>query len=146
MLKKHSIHFGAAHESVLENMAKRTGGMSNADLANLVEGFVRELGENEPDGAKFLDSLDGYLYGEVNKTSPEALKQTAIHEAGHALVCRLCGITPSFLTVVSRGKFGGYMQGDIAENSSTYTYDELMKFRVHKNEKEEIKTCWVLLI
>ena len=125
-LKKHGIHFGENHEKILRNMAKRTGGMNNADIEMMNAQFVRTLGEQEPDGAKYMDALDAFRFGEVNKMDPAHLRQTACHEAGHALVCRLCGVTPSFLTVVSRGGYGGFMESAGEKTSGTYTYQELM--------------------
>ena len=125
-LKKHGIHFGEDHEKILRNMAERTGGMSNADLDMMNAQFVRAVGDGEPDRAKYMDTLDAFRFGEVNKMDPDHLRQTACHEAGHALVCRLCGKTPSFLTIVSRGNFGGFMESAGGNKSGTYTYDELM--------------------
>lgn len=124
-LKKHGIHFGDDHESILRNMAKRTGGMSNADLEMMNAQFVRAVGDGEPDRNLYMDTLDAFRFGEVNKMDPEHLRQTACHEAGHALVCRLCGTTPSFLTVVSRGGYGGFMES-AGENPGTYTFNQLM--------------------
>ena len=123
-LKKHGVHFGKDHEKILRNMAKRTGGMNNADLEMMNAQFVRTLGDQEPDGAKYMDALDAFRFGEVNKLDSKRLRQTACHEAGHALVCHLCGTTPSFLTVVSRGNFGGYMSS--GSDKGNYTYQELM--------------------
>ena len=125
-LKRHGIHFGKDHEKILKNMAKRTGGMNNADLEMINANYARLLGDGEPSGAAYMDSLDAYRFGEVNKMDPEQLRQTACHEAGHALVYRLCGVTPSFLTVVSRGHFGGYMAKDGEKTSGNYTYQEMM--------------------
>ena len=125
-LKRHGIHFGADHEKILRNMAKRTGGMNNADLEMVNANYARSLGDKTPDGAGYMDSLDAYRFGEVNKMDPDHLRQTACHEAGHALVCRLCGVTPSFLTVVSRGGYGGFMESAGEKPSGTYTYQELM--------------------
>ena len=48
-----------------------------------------------------MDSLDTYRFGEVNKMDPDHLKQTACHEAGPALVCRLCGVTPALVRFLS---------------------------------------------
>jgi len=42
------------------------------------------------------------------------------------LVCRLCGTTPSFLTIVSRGSYGGFMESAEEKKSGTYTYQELL--------------------
>ena len=125
-LKRHGIHFGADHEKILRNMAKRTGGMNNADLEMINASYARILGDGEPDGVAYMDSLDAYRYGEVNKMDPDHLRQTACHEAGHALICRLCGVTPSFLTIVSRGGYGGFMESAGEKTSGTYTYQELM--------------------
>jgi ATP-dependent Zn protease len=108
------------------NMAKRTGGMNNADLEMINANYARVLGEEKPNGAAYMDSLDAYRFGEVNKMDPAHLRQTACHEAGHALICRLCGVTPSFLTVVSRGGYGGFMESAGEKSSGTYTYQELM--------------------
>ena len=125
-LKRHGIHFGADHEKVLKNMAKRSSGMNNADLEMINANYARLLGEKEPDGVGYMDSLDAYRFGDINKMDPDHLRQTACHEAGHALVCRLCGVTPSFLTVVSRGGYGGFMESAGEKQSGTYTYQELM--------------------
>ena len=125
-LKRHGIHFGADHEKILRNMAKRTGGMNNADLEMINASYARTLGDGEPNGVAYMDSLDAYRFGEVNKMDPDHLRQTACHEAGHALICRLCGVTPSFLTIVSRGGYGGFMESAGEKTSGTYTYQELM--------------------
>ncbi len=124
-LQRHGIHFGEDHEKILRNMATRTGGMNNADLEMINSNYARILGDGEPDGVAYLASLDEYRFGEVNKMDPSHLRQTACHEAGHALVCRLCGVTPSFLTIVSRGNYGGFMES-AGENKGSYTYQELM--------------------
>ena len=125
-LERHGIHFGENHEKVVRNMAARTAGMNNADLEMINANYARTLGDGEPNPAAYMDSLDAYRFGEVKKLDPDHLRQTACHEAGHALVCRLSGITPSFLTIVSRGNYGGYMESANEQNRGTYTYRELM--------------------
>ncbi|MBE6779029.1 MAG: AAA family ATPase [Ruminococcaceae bacterium] len=125
-LQKHGIHFGDNHDTIVRNMAERTGGMNNADLDMLTAQYARALGDGEPDGALYLETLDAFRFGEVNKMDPAYLRQTACHEAGHALVCRLCGTTPTFLTVVSRGGYGGFMESAGQNKTGTYTYDQLM--------------------
>lgn len=125
-LKKHGIHFGENHERVLKNMAERTGGMSCSDLEKMNGLYVRTLGSDAPDGSKYMEIIDAFRFGEVNKMNSAHLRQTACHEAGHALVCRLCGTTPSFLTVVSRGGYGGFMESAGESEEGTYTFDRLM--------------------
>ncbi|MBQ4066056.1 MAG: AAA family ATPase [Clostridia bacterium] len=125
-LRKHGIHFGENHEKIAKNMAERTGGMSNADLEMMNASYARAAADGEPSGSAYMDALDEFRFGDVNKMDPDHLRQTACHEAGHALVCRLCSNTPSFLTIVSRGYFGGYMESSSEKASGTYTYSELM--------------------
>ena len=125
-LERHGIHFGEDHEKIVRNMAIRTGGMSNADLEMMNLQYARSLKDKEPDQTSYMEAVDEFRYGEIKKTDPAELRQTACHEAGHALVCRLCGKTPSFLTVVSRGNFGGFMESASENDRGTQTFDELM--------------------
>ncbi len=125
LLGKHGIVFGEDHEKIIRLMAERTGGMSNADLDMMTMQYIRALGSDEPDGTKYLDALDNFRFGDVRKMDEGHISQTACHEAGHALVCRLCGITPSFLTIVSRGEYGGYMESASESKRGTQTYSEL---------------------
>lgn len=37
-------------------------------------------------------------------------ESVAIHESGHAYAAWCAGEKPSYVTIVSRGNFGGYMQ------------------------------------
>lgn len=123
-LERHGIHFGEDHEKILRNMAERTAGMSNADLEMMNSQFIRELGDNEPDRTVYLDTLDSYRFGSIKEMDDSDVIQTACHEAGHALICRLCGETPTFLTIVSRGNYGGFMEA-AGEKSGSYTYEDL---------------------
>ena len=50
--------------------------------------------------------------------SEDFVKRTAIHESGHALISFLCGIKPSYLTIVSRGDHGGYLLNETDENNN----------------------------
>ncbi len=124
--EKHGINFGDGHDETLRLMAERTAGMSNADLENMNSQYVRLLGDDEPDRVKYLDALDSYLYGDIREMSEERIRQTSCHEAGHALVYRLYGITPTYVTVVSRGNYGGYMARSSDEFEGTVTFEGLM--------------------
>lgn len=125
-LRHHGIHFGENHESVLDTLAKRTSGSSNADLEKIVERFINSIGDDTPESNVLLDMIDAFRFGEVNKMPEDRLRQTACHESGHALVNRLLGSTPLYLTVVSRGHFGGYMEHQHDEDALYYTYEQLM--------------------
>ncbi len=125
-LEKHGISFGENQEKIIHNVAVRTTGCSGADLANIVELFLRKASDSTPTGAMLLDSVDEFRYGEINEYDPDVLRQTACHESGHALINRLLTKTPSYLTIVSRGEFGGYMAHDIDDKKMTDTYQELL--------------------
>lgn len=126
LLDKHSVNLGPDHDAILKNLAQRSSGMSNADLSVVIDMFLRSCEENTPTGAALMDALDAFRFGEVNDIDPNDLRQTACHESGHALVSRLLGETPAFLTVVSRGSYGGFMEPSRDERKGTTTYDELM--------------------
>ncbi len=126
ILARHSVHFGEDHDAIVRNLAERSSGMSNADLTVVVDMFLRECEDREPTSAKLMDALDAFRFGEVNEYDPEDLKQTACHESGHALVARLLGETPSFLTIVARKNFGGFMEHAHNEKKMTASFTELM--------------------
>lgn len=125
-LNKHGVSFGENQEKIIHNVAIRTTGCSGADLANIVELFLRKVSDGMPTGAILLDSVDEFRYGDIHEYDPEELRQTACHESGHALINRLLAKTPSYLTIVARGEFGGYMARDIDEKKLTETYQELL--------------------
>ena len=123
-LARHNIRFAEKHDETLQSMAERSGGMSNADIDMVVEMYARGLKDDEPSAAGLMDTLDEFRFGDVRDHSEEELRQTACHEAGHALVSWVCGVKPLFVTVVSRGGFGGYMAPSSAEKG-ILTFGEL---------------------
>ena len=125
-LNKHGVSFGENQEKIIHNVAVRTTGCSGADLTNIVELFLRKVADGTPTGAILLDAVDEFRYGDIHEYDPEELRQTACHESGHALINRLLTKTPSYLTIVARGQFGGYMAHDIDEKKLTETYQELL--------------------
>lgn len=127
-LSRHGVHFGDAHDQIVRNMAERSSGMSNADMDIIIETFLRSTADSEANGAALMDALDAFRFGEVNKMSEDQLRQTAFHESGHALVTKLLEGTPAFLTVVSRGTYGGYMEHSADPYSTGYTFAELMNY------------------
>lgn len=126
LLKKHSVDFGKDHDMIVRNLAERSAGMSNADLNIVIDMFLRNAEDKEPTSAALMDALDAFRFGEVNEYDPDDLRQTACHESGHALVARLLGETPSFLTVVARKNFGGFMEHAHDEKKMTSSFGELM--------------------
>lgn len=106
-LAKHGI---VGFDNAVKSLAERAGGMSCAELEMMIEFALRMAGDNELTEQMLIESLDAYRYGEEKEFEPDNIRQTACHEAGHALLNWLSGDVPTYLTIVSRGNFGGYMQ------------------------------------
>ncbi len=113
----------------ITNIATRSTAMSLSDLSNIIELALREAIKRENavvDDKAFDEAFETYNSGEKKNWSEQVVLRTARHEAGHALVNMLEGTIPSYLTIVSRAKYGGYMQaGD--EEKFGYTKSEILK-------------------
>ncbi len=126
LFKKRGITLAESHEEVLRNFATRSSGLNNADISKIVEHFIRALETSEPTSQLLMEMLDNFRFGEIREVDADSLMQTAIHESGHALLNRLSGETPAFLTVVSRGNVLGFMEHDRDDKKNGSTFDELM--------------------
>ncbi len=73
-----------------------------------------------------LTALEEYNYGEKKEHTPEYYRSVAIHETGHAYLSYISGDKPSYITIESRGNFGGYMQHSNQEEVPNYTKEELL--------------------
>jgi len=109
--------------------------MSLATLDLIIEFSKREA--IRKNSLKVTDSIlefafETFISGEIKHTDKDYLKRIAIHESGHALVSFLVGNKPSYLTIVSRGNYGGYLFDEISEDKQGYTKNELLN---------EIKIC-----
>ncbi len=116
-------------EAQIENISQRSVGMSLAELEMVIEMALRNAIRGEKDvilDADFEEAFETYNSGEVKKWSMHSLERTARHEAGHALVSALMGEMPSYVTIVSRGDYGGYMQYANDEEKFGYTKAELL--------------------
>lgn len=98
-------------EKDLAEFARRARGLSPAKIKNVLENAWNARSSEGLTLNHLLEALEYVRFGKLNEVADdEALKHTARHEAGHALINRLCGYTPSYLTIESRGNFGGYME------------------------------------
>lgn len=115
-------------EALLKNVAARTTGLSIALLQNIVELAKRnaEKQNSKPTGQDLQNAVEEYNYGQKHEWSQEYYDQVAIHESGHAYIAYLSGEKPSYMTIVSRGDFGGYMQHENTEKKPNYTKEELL--------------------
>lgn len=110
------------------NIAERTTGQSLAILQNVFELAFRNATKQSRTmmDNDLLTALEEYEYGEKKEYTPDYYKSVAIHETGHAYVSYISGDKPSYITIESRGNYGGYTQHANHENVPSYTREELL--------------------
>ena len=112
ILEVHAKKSPLSKDVNLEVLAKGTPGFSGADLENLVnEAALMAAKENKDflSMADFENAKDKLLMGKERRTmvqSPEELKNTAYHEAGHAIVTKLLPETDPIhkVSIIPRGR------------------------------------------
>ncbi len=115
-------------KSAIKNIASRSIGMSLADLSSVIDFALRSMlraGLTQLSEDFFNEAFETYRFGEKNYWSEELLRRVAIHESGHALLSYLNGTKPSYITISSRGSFGGYVHTP-AEEERLYTKNQLL--------------------
>ena len=116
-------------EECYKNMAQRSIGMSLAQLASVIEmakrAAIRKQQLTVNDNA-LEDAFEEFKSGEEHTWSEESLLRTARHEAGHAFICWKTGEKPTYITVVSRGNYGGYVLRDTESDKGSYTKSDLL--------------------
>ncbi len=113
----------------IESIAERAVGMSLASLESVIELAMRNAIRSKAGkvgDAEFDEAFETFGFGEKREWDKKELTRTARHEAGHALLSWLSGDKPTYLTVVSRGNHGGYMQHGDNEGKGVYTKEELL--------------------
>ncbi|MBN9736984.1 MULTISPECIES: ATP-dependent zinc metalloprotease FtsH [unclassified Pseudonocardia] len=116
ILSVHSKGKPFAQDVDFESLAKRTVGMSGADLANVInEAALLTARENDSQitGAALEESVDRVVGGPKRKSkivSEREKKITAYHEGGHALAAwAMPDLEPVYkLTILPRGRTGGH--------------------------------------
>lgn len=114
LISAHSNMF-ALTEREIDSILDRSEGMSPAALENIVEAALREgiRSDEMIDDKMFDDIFEKSQMGEEREIPNEyELKNTAYHEAGHALILLHNGRHPKYLSIVARGSFGGYVKND----------------------------------
>lgn len=115
-------------EEFLESIAKRSVGMNYGSINNVLDKAAREAKRK---GTLITDeilddALETIRYGEKKEWGIEHLERTAWHEAGHAYMSFKCGETPEYITITSRGNFGGYVMPANTEEQPFYTKTDLL--------------------
>ncbi|CAM4038826.1 ATP-dependent zinc metalloprotease FtsH [Kibdelosporangium persicum] len=116
ILEVHAKGKPMAPDVDLSGLAKRTVGMSGADLANVLnEAALLTARQNGTliDGAALEESVDRVIGGPARKSriiSEKEKKITAYHEGGHALAAwAMPDLEPVYkLTILPRGRTGGH--------------------------------------
>ncbi|MCU1639726.1 MAG: ftsH, partial [Nocardia sp.] len=134
ILRVHSAGKPVAPDADLEGLAKRTVGMSGADLANVLNEAAlltaREHG-TVITGASLEESVDRVIGGPRRKSriiSEHEKKITAYHEAGHTLAAwAMPDIEPVYkVTILARGRTGGHAMTVPEDDKGLMTRSEMI--------------------
>jgi len=131
ILRVHSRRVPLAEDVHIATLARSTPGFSGADLENLVNEAALLAARKNKDKVDMQDfelSKDKVLMGAERRSlilSPEERKNTAYHEAGHALVARLIpGTDPVHkVTIIPRGMALGVTQQVPVDDRHTWSKD-----------------------
>jgi cell division protease FtsH len=135
ILKVHVRNIPVDDNVNLEKIARGTPGFSGADLANLVNEaalLAARESKSKVENSDFEAAKDKVLMGVERKSmiiSDEEKKNTAYHEAGHALVAKLTpGTDPIHkVSIIPRGRALGITQQLPIDDRYTYSKDYLLK-------------------
>ena len=135
ILKVHSKNIPLSPDVELEKIARGTPGFSGADLANLINEaalIAARRSKDKVDMADFEFAKDKVLMGVERRSmvlSDEEKRNTAYHEAGHALVAKLTpGTDPLHkVSIIPRGRALGITQQLPIDDRYTYSKDYLLK-------------------
>ena len=134
VLKVHSAGMPIAPDADLDGLAKRTAGMSGADLANVINEAAlltaREHG-TVITGEFLEESVDRVIGGPRRKSriiSEHEKKITAYHEGGHALAAwAMPDIEPVYkVTILARGRTGGHALTVPEDDKGLMTRSEML--------------------
>lgn len=134
VLKVHSAGKPIAPDADLDGLAKRTVGMSGADLANVInEAALLTARENGTiiTGAALEEAVDRVVGGPRRKgriISEQEKKITAYHEGGHTLAAwAMPDIEPIYkVTILARGRTGGHAVAVPEDDKGLMTRSEMI--------------------
>lgn len=135
ILKVHTRNVPVDESADLDKIARGTPGLSGADLENLVNEaalLAARRSKSTVEMSDFDEAKDKVLMGVERKSmiiSEEEKKNTAYHEAGHALVAKLTpGTDPLHkVSIIPRGRALGVTQQLPIDDRYTYSKEYLMK-------------------
>ncbi len=135
ILRVHTRKTPAAKDVKLEVLARGTPGFTGADLENMVNEaalLAARYGKSKIEMRDFEEAKDKVLMGTERKSmliTEEEKRNTAYHEAGHALVAMLTpGTDPIHkVTIIPRGRSLGLTQQLPVDDRYNYSRDYLIK-------------------
>lgn len=135
ILKVHTRNIPVDESVNLDEIARGTPGFSGADLENLVNEaalLAARKTKTKVEKVDFEAAKDKVLMGVERKSmiiSEDEKKNTAYHEAGHALVAKLTpGTDPLHkVSIIPRGRALGVTQQLPIDDKYTYSKDYLLK-------------------
>jgi len=135
ILKVHTRNIPVDESVNLEKIARGAPGFSGADLANLVNEaalLAARKSKTKVENSDMEAAKDKVLMGVERKSmiiSEEEKKNTAYHEAGHALVAKLTAGTDPIhkVSIIPRGRALGVTQQLPIDDKYTYSRDYLVK-------------------
>lgn len=116
-------------EVVMERMARQSAGDTIANLERAIRTAGRRAAQATGviTDAVMEESFETMRMGDAKGTAPdrETLLRVARHEAGHCLVGWLQGDRPMQITIVARGRAGGYVEREAQEDKMIYLKSDL---------------------
>lgn len=129
MMQRSKKPIFAISDDCIDTFADRTADMSLALISAVLDLSIRlvmQKGLEKVTDEVLEEALETYNSGKAKKWDAETTLRTARHEAGHALISWLDGEKPSYITIISRGNYGGYTQYGNQEERMLYTRQELL--------------------
>src|SRR5919106_2474317 len=132
ILRSHSKDKPLADDVDLTDVARKTTGMTGAQLANALNEAAIIAGRAGRDAVAREDLDEALLRQSVGSQQSRRLTEderriVAFHEAGHALCRRLCGLDPpEILSIVPRGPSLGFVAHSPSEDRYLRSRKQLM--------------------
>ncbi len=128
LLLEQKKYTGKITQTAVDYMAEHTGGRSIAFLKRAITNMTNmalDAGK-EVNDALLTEVLETQLYGEKRENDEKYRLSVARHEAGHAYVSWKTNREPKFITIISRGEFGGYVSYGDGEDAHKMTKDDFL--------------------
>lgn len=124
-----SVNNNEISEEMIQNIADRSIGASLATLESVKNKAIREsVMEDMPLTNEILDNaFETMLFGQekTGNWGKNVSLRVARHETGHAFISYINNVGLSYVTISSRGNYGGYVQH--TGSNKIYTKNDLLK-------------------